>query len=112
MALVDEDSDTFESASTDKSLMPSRTVMRVDKRLFYINLALGTLIAMVIRFPLIALCQVVVVHFVAMWITQKRPELPAIYLRYRQQADLYRAWISGSAKVWRRNRRPEGFGRI
>lgn len=102
----------FGSASTDLALMEHRAILGVERRLFYGNLAIAMIVATVMRFWELALAGVVVVHMLAMWTTVKHPDMFAIYLRYRKQADLYRSWVSGSPKYWERNRRPEGFGRI
>lgn len=102
--------DDFGSASTDVALMAPRTILRVERRLFSFNAALALIIGVVLRFWKLGLADLVIVHVIAMWVTAKHPDTLAIYLRYRKQGDLYRPWIS--PRGWKRNRRPEGFGRI
>lgn len=90
--------------------MAPRTVLRVERRLFYFNAAIAMLLATVMHFWWLALADLVIVHLLAMWVTAKHPDMIAVYLKYRKQADLYRSWVWPGN--WQRNRRPEGFGRI
>jgi type IV secretory pathway TrbD component len=102
----------FSTASVDIALQEPRTILRVERGLFHINLALGLIVITVIRIWQVASVQVLLVHVVAMWFSRRQPDRIAIYLRYRKQADIYRPWLSESKTHWVRNRRPEGFGRI
>ena len=110
--VAERPTESFESASTDTALMEIRKVLRVERRLFFLNCGISFLVAMVLRYWKLAGVEWFVTHMLAMWVTEKHPDTIAIYLRYRHQADMYRAWVSESPKFWRRNRRPEGFGRI
>lgn len=107
-----ENRENLGSASVDLALMEHRTTLGVERRLFWGNLAFATFVATVMRFWELALGGVVIVHVLAMWTTARQPDMIAIYLKYRKQADLYRPWVSGSSRFWKRNRRPEGFGRV
>lgn len=94
------------SAEMPLSLHEERTVLWVNRRLFYGNLAIAALLGAGFhawKFMGINL----LVHAIAAWVTIRSPDLPAIYLRYRRQDRYYRPW--GEPLV--RNRRPDGFGR-
>jgi type IV secretory pathway TrbD component len=97
------------SAPVYAALMEPRTVLRVERRMFYFNAAMAVIFIIALKFWKLASVNVLL-YFAAMWTTAKHPDLIAIYLRYRLQADLYRPWVS--AVGWIRNRRPEGFGRL
>lgn len=77
--------------------------------MFYMNAAIAVLFALALRIWQLATANVLL-HFLAMWVTAKHPDMMAVYLRYRKQGDLYHPWVSPAG--WVRNRRPEGFGRL
>jgi hypothetical protein len=106
---ISEEED-FSSASTDVSMMSPKTIMKAEKRVFWLNLALGMFIAMILRYWQLAIVQIVIGQFLAMWITSNQPDKINIYLKYRHQGDSYGG--DPSPTNWKRNRRPEGFGRL
>ncbi len=89
--------------------MEERTVLRVERRLFYFNAALLIVFISILRFWQLGVLNILL-HFAAMWLTSAHPDLLQVYFRYRTQADYYRPWVS--ARGWLRNRRPDGFGRL
>ncbi len=102
-------SDIQVTAPVYTCLMVPRTVGKVDRRLFYANLAVAVFLLAVAHFAWLAAINVLI-HVLAMWITKRHPNLIGVYLKYRNQGDHYRPWVSPTG--WVRNRRPEGFNRF
>lgn len=97
------------SAPAPAALNGFRAVLGVEHRMFYINAAIAVIFAVSLRSWRLAIINVVL-HLFAILVTRKDPDLFKVYMRYRLQADYYRAWVS--PRGWLRNRRPVGFNRL
>ena len=86
-----------------------RTRGWVPVRYFNLNLMLNFFLMAVLRSMAVLVIGLVVQLFL-IWLFRFHPKALSDYLIYRQQADVYRPWVS--AFGWIRNRRPIGFNRL